>query len=657
MEGERKRKGSQNVDRGSVRPGEDRVHVRVDDVDDAGQLIRYAVAAQLARLEQYGISQTAVAKGAGAHPSKLTLTLKGRPTAAGGSGAPEGEWLRSLDSSIVGLAPDTETLGGLNSLGIRLRGLEKQDTLIAHLPASWAWEMLQEDAETEFAVLTQASALLSLFIPIGQAQRSPSELRHKYKHIKIQPLVKRLALIGGAPPTSRNVDALVLLGGLTKCAWDKDLADLVGKRLRDSPLGFRLWRAITKLVHLCAADPAAYSHVKGWVATLLKDSDELRGSSIYPGRSLDLELAIAIPYAWSRPDGPGPDGQNGDWVRKLLLGRARDPKATLRERGTAALGLWQRVLSNNPAHATNPVQGATVGQTERELRELADLFAQPETRPDAAAGMRWVASTLTSVLDAKVPVCNQWPQPEPEQDPWFQVVQDATRVLDTQEIPERILGPTKVLFQHMLLQNAGVQRRQATDAILAGGWTDAVIHGLAHVLQEEKKESWLRVRALFAIGYLQCRDDFVARVLVEACREAYRKLTAKDPTDAQITEMHGVLFAIGDCFGASFGARDRSKLKSVRSQLSPILEELATGGLTEKDPRLYPVARALVYLLTFTAQDRRAQEKDLAERLLESMSTHPDPLTRAFCHWTLRFRFTHDGKVQSLLHAADFEDD
>jgi hypothetical protein len=205
--------------------------MHVDDIDDAGQLIRYALTAQLARLDQHKISETKVASGAGKSSSQLTNWKKGIGS------PPDGEVLRSLDSSIVGLAPETEPLGGLNSLGIRLRGLTNQDSLIAHLPASWTWEMLLEDANTEFAVLVQASALLSLFIPIDQARLSPSELRARYKERKIQPLVKHLALIGGAPPTSRNIDALVLLGGLTKCAWDHDLGHLVHSKLQDLPLG------------------------------------------------------------------------------------------------------------------------------------------------------------------------------------------------------------------------------------------------------------------------------------------------------------------------------------------------------------------------------------------------------------------------------------
>jgi hypothetical protein len=38
------------------------------------------------------------------------------------------------------------------------------------------------------------------------------------------------------------------------------------------------------------------------------------------------------------------------------------------------------------------------------------------------------------------------------------------------------------------------------------------------------------------------------------------------------------------------------------------------------------------------------------------MREHPDELTSDFCKWALRFRFA-DGRVQPLMHAADFDGD
>ena len=62
---------------------------------------------------------------------------------------------------------------------------------------------------------------------------------------------------------------------------------------------------------------------------------------MYAGRSLDLELAISVPAEWSPPD--------DDWVGETPLERAWNNNATIRERGTAAMGLWQRAMTCGPA--------------------------------------------------------------------------------------------------------------------------------------------------------------------------------------------------------------------------------------------------------------------------------------------------------------------
>ncbi|MGW3812089.1 hypothetical protein [Micromonospora sp. NPDC005113] len=71
-----------------------------------------------------------------------------------------------------------------------------------------------------------------------------------------------------------------------------------------------------------------------WVAEQLNSCERLRKHSLYPARSLDLELAITIPKVWSPPE--------RDWAGERLRSRANDPNATLREPGTAAFVLWER---------------------------------------------------------------------------------------------------------------------------------------------------------------------------------------------------------------------------------------------------------------------------------------------------------------------------
>lgn len=635
------KRNAPGADDGRARiPAAVRARPEISDINDPGQLIRYALAAQVARLDGLGISQQAVADAAACQAAKLSNTLNGKTI-------PESAWLRDLDRAMVALAPELEPLGGLTSLSIRVRGLTTSASLISDIPAGWTWELLRESPDTELSVMNQASALLAQFIAVERANRSPARLRGIHPD-KLPQLATRLALIGGAPPTPRNIDALVLLGSLTKYAFDKNLAYVVTEQLKTSPLGFRLWRAVTKLVHLCEEAPQSSTQFQRWVGKLLEDAEEIRKHSIYPARSLDLELAIAIPADWAEPG----DAQ----VHRFLLTRAKSPDASVRERGTAAHGLWQRTLAHNPDFRTDHAQRGRVDRVEAELRELAAEFRGAGPENDSGAGFRWVAATLESVLDRKALVCNDWPELDPPER-WFAVVQEAADTLD-EVVNERVLGATRTLFLHTLLQNSGVQRRQAVDTLVAGGWTSEVVHALSHVLRNEKEQSWLRVRALFGIGFLQRRDAAVADDLAEACKEAYAKLV-RDPTPAQIKEMHAALFAIGDCFGVAFAARDTEGLKIVRRSTARILRDLAQEERFRKDERFFGVARALAYVLTFIAQDRKPEQpgkEDITEELLKRLSDHDDAVTREFCRWTLRFRYAPDGRVQSLLHAADIDD-
>ena len=140
-----------------------------------------------------------------------------------------------------------------------------------------------------------------------------------------------------SPPSPWNYDAQILLGSLASFAFEP-LKDWLDTAVRYSPLAFRVWRAITKLVKL-RGDGGHAEELMEWVQQLIGDSAELRARSLYPGRSLDLELALVVPAGWSPP--------GNDWVGDALRTRARDKNATIRERGTAAMGLWQRALEQD----------------------------------------------------------------------------------------------------------------------------------------------------------------------------------------------------------------------------------------------------------------------------------------------------------------------
>jgi hypothetical protein len=408
----------------------------------------------------------------------------------------------------------------------------------------------------------------------------------------------------------------------------------LGKAVRDSPLSFRVWRPITKLVKLSRSGDPNAGELRNWVRQLLRDSGELRKDSLYAGRSHDLELALAVPAEWS------PAG--ADWAGDVLLSRARNEEATIRERGTAAMGLWQRAIE----------QGRDLEATEEDLRALITEFRDPESRPDAAAGLRWVAATLERVIDSGKPVCNGWPEVN---DPWFRNVKQAAAELDHCGLPGHLVTGTKNLFLNMILQNAGAYRRHAVETAAVSGWSRQVAEALSFLLKNEQEEAWVRIRAEYALSILQRPNQWVEGDLEKACKVAYKNMQrdtpagGKAPPRARITEVHMSLFAVGDCFGVP-GAEEPAK--RIRNNLSPILTEIAgTDALM-----LRRTARAAAYMLIVTAQPRENGEEDLSEVLLKKLSAHSDRVTQKLSSWALSFRFAPDGSIRPLLDAADHGD-
>ena len=608
----------------------------ITDISDSSQLVRYAMAGQLAQMQRrLGLTQGKIAQGAGLGS---TTKLAGPVLAVALKTGPTLRQLRGLDEIIGALAPDLAATGRLSSLALRLseerREKIAESGLAARIPPSWSKRILADSPANEISVLTQASALLSEFMAAERTGYAGhvAGIRDRYGR-EMDPLVKRLILISVAPPTPANYDAQILLGLLASYAF-QGMRDQLESQLRHSPMSFRVWRTISKLVRLREGDGQA-QELQPWVRGLVIDADELRDSSIYAGRSLDLELAITVPATWSPPD--------DDWAGDALRNRAWDNDATIRERGTAAMGLWQRALNQG---------GAGLRKTEDDLRALIAEFGNSGARPDAPAGLRWLAATLEQAIDESAAVCNEWPDVD---EPWFRNVQKAASELDKAGIPAHLLTGTKNLFKHMILQNAGMYRRRAIETVVTSGWNEQVARALGQLLRIETAEPWLRVRVEFALGYLQRPDMWTETALTRSCQLAYENLRlgelAQDqlPPRSRITEVHASLFAVGDCFGVA-GAEERAK--SARERLRPILEDLAdmTGS---RALILNRAARAAAYLLTVTAQPRADGRKDLSEELLEKLSGHPDPVTRKLSRWALSFRFAPDGTIRPFLASAE----
>jgi hypothetical protein len=627
--------------------GRDRIAHDVADITSSAQLLRYAAAGQLEQLrrQRTDLTQGDFAKGAGfggnqrSAGSALSAALRREFTAA---------QLSKLDDILGALltpAPDMEGTGGLSSLDLRLsadRGRTVKGTSLAvHVPPSWTRAILKDPPPGEAGVLIQASALLSAFTAASQMDKpgiSVASVRDRYRD-ELEQLVRRLVLIYVAPPTSVNNDAQIMLGCLASYAFEQMKGRLEAE-LRYSPLGFRVWRAITKLVTF--SEPEHADALKAWIRRLVGYSEELRKRSLYAGRSLDLELAITVPASWSPP--------GDDWVGDALRARAWNNDATIRERGTAAMGLWQRSIEQNRPNRKG---------TEEDLRRLIDKFRDPGTRPDAAAGLRWVAATLEHVIEKQVHVCNEWPDIG---EPWFQHVQQAADELDHAAIPDHLLAGTKNLFRHMILQNAGVYRRQAIETVITSGWTEPIAWALEALLRKEENEAWLRIRAEFALGFLQRPSRQVEAALTNACLDAFKRLNLSGiprdvpPPRSHVTEVHSSLFAIGDCFGVA-GAEERAR--TARETLRDVLMSLANME-GDRARIMRRAARAAAYVLTVTAQSTEPGERDLSQELLEKLSRHPDPVTAHLSQWALSFRFAPDGRVRPLLAAAEhtkYDDD
>ena len=615
--------------------GNDRVVPEVTDISSVAQLLSFAAAGQLALLQRrlIDVSQGRIAYAAGlgsnvrnAGPVLTTAIKKGLTD----------RQLEKLDEIVGACAPETEGTGGLCSLALRLSAEGRSHdsaSLTARIPPGWARGVLRESPGGETGVLIQASAMLSALMAadkMDKAGKSVTSPRDRYTE-EMEPLVRRLTLVCVAPPTSRNYDAQIMLGSLASYAFEP-MREHLDTALRYSPMGFRVWRAIAKLVKL-NAESRHSEPLKAWVQGLIGDSEELRKLSLYAGRGLDLDLAITVPAAWSPP--------GDDWVRQALLTRARNPGATIRERGTAAMGLWQRAIADDRPG---------LEETEKELRRLIAEFRDPQSRPDARAGLRWVAATLEQAIDERAAVCNQWPDVG---EPWLQNVHNAANELDRSSLPAHLRPGAKNLFRHMILQNAGVHRRQAIETVVTSGWTEPIARALGSLLRNEQNEAWLRIRVQFALSFLQRRDRWVEDQLVHACQQAYRKLrlneTPEDtaPPRSHITEMHASLFAIGDCFGVE-GAEDRAE--SARHALRGVLTDLANLD-GDRARILRRATRAAAYLLSFTAQPRTGQDKDLSEILLEKLAGHPDEATAQLSQWALDFRFAPDGTIRPLLDA------
>jgi hypothetical protein len=304
------------------------------------------------------------------------------------------------------------------------------------------------------------------------------------------------------------------------------------------------------------------------------------------------------------------------------------------------MGIWQRAVEN---HKEDEVRN--------DLEELSDHLKKEEASDDLRNGLRWIARTLDKAIDDGTAVSSELPTCD---EAWGGAIDEAADALSG-GLPEWFVEPTRTLFRHALLQNSGVERRRAIDALRAAGLVEPFANQLLLLLTEPamRPERWLRIRVLFALGFV--RDGVApadAFQLMEVCRSAAEAVMGGHADRGVVAELHEALFTVAELFGVNGIEREDAVHRSgeVRDKLGKILADLIVGGHTvQPDHRL--IARAAAYLLTFTAQPG---ENDLSRRLLVQLRDHhTDDVTKRFCTWAMDFRWGAKYEVQPLLRGAD----
>jgi hypothetical protein len=89
----------------------------------------------------------------------------------------------------------------------------------------------------------------------------------------------------------------------------------------------------------------------------------------------------------------------------------------------------------------------------------------------------------------------------------------------------------------------------------------------------------------------------------------------------------------------------------MRNSIQGILESLVNGSLISSES-MFPVSRAIAYLLTFMILPRHNGAEDPAEILLKKLRDHPDEATRELGKWAIENRIGENGAVRPLVRAG-----
>lgn len=107
-------------------------------------------------------------------------------------------------------------------------------------------------------------------------RRSVSALRDRHG-AAMEPLIRRLIYMSVSPPAAANYDAQIMVGNLASYAFEL-MKDRLERAVRYSPLAFRVWRAITRMVEI-RGDSEDARDLMVWVRQLVRNCGAMRAQS------------------------------------------------------------------------------------------------------------------------------------------------------------------------------------------------------------------------------------------------------------------------------------------------------------------------------------------------------------------------------------------
>ena len=367
------------------------------------------------------------------------------------------------------------------------------------------------------------------------------EGQYEFERRYIDPLI-RLALT----PPGKGVEAITTLARIGLPALSTVTEHI------HQPWGFRLYRVLGYAVHgargggeltdgRSTSTPTTLDlSVIRLALDVIKEADaQVRAGNaidIYPGRCLQLDLVKEISSTRVRNDQRESvfmvDEEAG-FIVDLLECRLEDERRPSRERCYAAWLLHH--LSTDPAWSDAGIS-----------------WDQIASRSFGSAGLDWAIDSMGawgrhaswSLSNELVETLQDIIEPviERHATPPDRPGEQATRGEVAQHVQPAVVNH---LIQALVTPN-GRWRRQVSDALRASAMQTAVGDALSDVLRSTKVPDWVKDRACFVLGFVQCSEPSTIAALIDFGSE---HLDADTPDS--IEAAHAAILAVADILGLS----------------------------------------------------------------------------------------------------------